>query len=91
MRISAALLLLAACSAERNHAADANQAGAIDAGALAPVNQVAVAQSRPAADSAAAKIMAGGFRPDGSFVHVDHIHKPGQENCPSDQSGGPVQ
>lgn len=91
MRICAALLFLSACSAEPNHAADANQAGATDIGALAPVNQVAVAQSRPADDSAAAKIMAGGFRPDGSFVHGDHIHQAGQEKCPSEMGGGPVQ
>ena len=95
MRINAALLLLAACSAESRPDAATNteQTKAIGVESFARDNQSPgdIGQSKPGTDAAAAKIMAGGFLPDGSFVHGDHIHKPGQENCPSDMSGGPVQ
>lgn len=94
MRITAALLLLAACSAETGPDATTKvePAKAIAVESLARANQSpgAIGRSKPSTDAAAAKIMAGGFLPDGSFVHGDHIHKPGQENCPSDMSGGPV-
>ena len=94
MRIHAAVLLLAACSAEApsDPAGQPSQATSIGVESRGGQSRGTMAQSTPATNTdAAAQIMAGGFRPDGSFVHGDHIHKPGQENCPSDQSGGPVQ
>lgn len=93
MRVHLAWLLLAACSAEPRQEAAQEVGKAASTGIEIPQNQSrAIPGSGPAANNAAAaKIMAGGFRPDGSFVHGDHIHKPGQENCPSEMSGGPVQ
>ena len=95
MKIVAALILLAGCSGEqRPDAAPQEPPGqSIAAAPLALGSQSpeALAKSKQRTDAAAAQIMAGGFLPDGSFVHGDHIHKPGQEKCPSDQSGGPVQ
>ena len=91
MKFIAPLLLLSACSAEGRPDAAGNAAQAT---ALANANQsrgVIVPVQRSDPRGAAAKIMAGGFLPDGSFVHGDHIHKPGQENCPSEMNGGPVQ
>ena len=91
MRIIAPMLLLAACSAEGRPDVAGNAA---QAAALARANQspgVIMPPKRSDPRGAAAKIMAGGFLPDGSFVHGDHIHKPGQENCPSEMNGGPVQ
>lgn len=95
MRITAVLLLMAACSAEPGPepAQQADRVGATGAGTPVKQSRGAIPRVRSATDTeaAAAKIMAGGFLPDGSFVHGDHIHKPGQENCPSEMNGGPVQ
>ena len=98
MRMIAALLLLTGCSAEAPPDATNRQLSAlgVDAGGRDQQSPGAIPgqpalQAKSDPKSAGAKIMAGGFRPDGSFVHGDHIHKAGQENCPSEMNGGPVQ
>ncbi len=94
MKLIVSVLLLAGCSVDGQ---DAAKVAREEQAPLADGNQsrAAIPGQLEAVDSktqtAAAQIMAGGFRPDGSFVHGDHIHKAGQEKCPSNISGGPVQ
>lgn len=93
MRMFAALLLVAGCNAEKPPETTSPRAGTLPVDVAGPVKQSPGKIPKPGADTnaTAAAIMKGGFLPDGSFVHGDHIHAPGQEKCPSEMNGGPVQ
>lgn len=91
MKTAFPFLLLAACS---DHSSPPVRQGSTEATetlqSRAAIPGATAARPGIPSPAEAAK-MGRVYLADGSFIHGDHIHKAGQEKCPTEMNGGPVQ